>query len=50
MKKEYLTKIYFKMILVHKFRGVTVGGQRGAIAPPPFSRKEGAAGSGGALS
>ena len=30
------------------FRGVTVGGAGGAIAPPPFGRIEGAAGSGGA--
>ena len=28
-------------------RGVTVGGAEGAIAPPPFGRIEGAAGSGG---
>ena len=30
------------------YRGVTEGGARGAVAPPPFVRIEGVAGSGGA--
>ena len=42
-----MSRLKFVLIIQYLFRGVTVGGAGGAIAPPPFGRIEGAAGSGG---